>query len=151
MKFVSNPAYKPPKGLGYFMNVLAKLDTWLDREERRGSDFHRFTKVQLRRIALYLERNYLFNFDALRADHGEARRRAERLRVQHALERGLSNVSTGRWNSEVPQMALQARSSVAPVTSRVRPSYEDQVREFKRIVKDEKKEIPQSVLDEFLI
>jgi hypothetical protein len=151
MRFVSNPSYKPPKGLGYFMNVLAKVDGWLDREERRGSDLHRFTKVQLRRIALYLERNYLFNFDALRSDGGRSRRKAQRLEARMALERGLSNSPSNRWNNAVPQMSLQAGSSVAPVTSRPRPSYDDQVREFKRIVKEQKQEIPASVLDEFLV
>ncbi len=157
MRFVSNPSYKPPKGLGYFMNVLSKVDSWLDREERRGSDLHRFTKVQLRRIALYLEKNYLFNFDALRSDGGRSRRRAQMLQARKALERGLSNRPPSRWSSDVPQMALcaqgplQAGTAPAPAQGRSRPSYDDQVREFKRIVKEQKKEIPASVLDEFLI
>jgi|GEM_PF-2140336 len=150
MRFIDNPAYQPPKGLGYFMNVLAKLDSWLDREERRGSDFHKFTKVQMRRIALYLEKNYLFNFDALRSDGGRSRRRAQRLEVQRALERGISN------RPMVPQMSLhahgplQAGTAPAPAQGRPRPSYDDQVREFKRIVKEQKKEIPGSVIDDLL-
>ena len=152
MRFVGNPDYKPPKGLGYFMNALAKIDSWLDREERRGSDIHRFTKVQLRRIALYLERNYLFNFDALRTDRGRSRRKAQLLAARKALERGMSNRPF-----EVPQMTLhaggplQASTAPAPAQGRARPTYDDQVREFKRIVKEQKKEIPGSVIDDMLL
>ena len=152
--------YKPPKGIGYFLNILSKLNDWIERENKRGSDIPRFTKVQLRKMALYLERNHLFNFDALRADGGRARRRAEAAeRARAALERGLSNVpARPRYTDDLPQMALANRdgtlaagSAPAPVQGRPRPSWDDQVREFKRMVKEENKGVPSSVLDQFLL
>jgi hypothetical protein len=154
MRPVANPLYRPPKGLGYFLNVLARLDEWMARESRRDTDIHRFTKHQIRRIALYLERNYMFNFDVFRKDGGKARRRAEkRLRAREAMERGMTN----RWTDAVPEASLSARGALqastgpAPVQGRPRPNYDDQVREFKRIVREEKKDLPTSIMDEFLL
>jgi hypothetical protein len=158
MRPVTNPSYRPPKGLGYFLNVLARLDDWISRESHRDSSVHRFTKNQLRRIALYLEKNHMFNFDALRSDKGRSRRmdeRARKAKFRQAMERGMAN--TGRWTDAVPQTSLHARSTLqagtapAPVQGRPRPSWDDQVREFKRIVMEEKKDLPTSVIDDFLL
>jgi len=168
MRPVNNPDYRSPKGIGYFLNILSRLDEWIVHENRRGMDIPRFTKNQVRRIALFLERNYLFNFDMLRTDGGRARREREirkarraqeRAAAKKALEHGASNrpPMRERWGTDVPQMALanrqapfEASTGPAPVQGRPRPCWDDQVREFKRIVKEEKQDLPASVIDQML-
>ncbi|MEM4729874.1 MAG: hypothetical protein QXH42_08990 [Thermoplasmata archaeon] len=46
--------------LGYFTNCLAKVNRYIERENKRGSDIPRFTKAQIRLIVRYLERRELF-------------------------------------------------------------------------------------------
>jgi hypothetical protein len=120
--------YTPPKGIGYFMNILGKLNAWIERENKRGSDIPRFTKVQIRRIALFMERHHLFNFNALRKVRAIGKRPA----------------GTG-----MGQGPMEPATGPAPVQG-VRPTWNDQVREFKRIIKEQNRKLPSSVLDDLI-
>jgi len=51
-----------PKMLGYFTNALAKLNRYIEREQKQGSDIPRFTKGQIRLIVRHLERKESFRF-----------------------------------------------------------------------------------------
>jgi len=51
-----------PKMLGYFTNTLAKLNRYIEREQKLGSDIPRFTKGQIRLIVRHLERKDIFRF-----------------------------------------------------------------------------------------
>ena len=82
------------KMLGYFTNSLAKLNEYIERENKRGSDIPRFTKNQIRLLVRYLERRDLFRFrHAIDCDgrrcHCDARRRAEFIRAITAMNRKL--------------------------------------------------------------
>lgn len=123
------PRYRPARGLGYFINLLGKMNRWIDRENKQGMDIPRFTRVQLRRIALYLENHHLFNFNALRRGSG----------------RDLPVGGDDRGSAS----ALEAGSGPAPL--RVgRPTWDDQVREFKRIVLEENRKFPPDIVEELL-
>jgi len=50
------------KAIGYFTNVIAKLNDYVERENKTGSDVPRFTKAQIRLIVRYLERKEIFQF-----------------------------------------------------------------------------------------
>jgi len=50
------------KMMGYFTNMLAKLNRYIEREQKRGSDIPRFTKGQIRLIVRGLERRDIFRF-----------------------------------------------------------------------------------------
>jgi len=52
------------KAIGYFTNVIAKLNDYVERENKNksGSDLPRFTKAQIRLIVRYLERKDIFRF-----------------------------------------------------------------------------------------
>ena len=50
------------KMLGHFTNTLAKLNRYIERENKNGADIPRFTKGQIRLIVRYLERRELFRF-----------------------------------------------------------------------------------------
>ncbi|MGQ9583429.1 MAG: hypothetical protein ACUVV6_07960 [Thermoplasmatota archaeon] len=87
--------------LGYFTNCLAKLNSWIDRENRLGSDIPRFTKAQVRVIVRYLERRDIFvHRHALDCDRRRCRcdelRRREFIRLVRAL------------NRKIPRAALEA-------------------------------------------
>jgi hypothetical protein len=51
-----------PKMLGYFTNTLAKLNRYIEREQKNGSDIPRFTKGQIRLIVRHLERKDVFRY-----------------------------------------------------------------------------------------
>ena len=143
-------SYKPPKGLGYFINILSRLDDWIARENHRGADIPRFTQNQVRRIALYLERDHLFNFDRLRTDRTAGHQRSSQDWDHTSLRNGVPDKTLSRWDDRMPQMTLRASSAPGPVAGRARPTYDDQVREFKRLVLEEKREVPSSVMDQLL-
>jgi hypothetical protein len=48
--------------LGYFTNTLAKLNRYIERENKAGKDIPRFTKSQIRLIVKRLEREESFKF-----------------------------------------------------------------------------------------
>ena len=50
------------KMLGYFTNTLAKLNRYIEREQKQGSDIPRFTKGQIRLIVRHLEKKESFRF-----------------------------------------------------------------------------------------
>jgi hypothetical protein len=50
------------KMMGYFTNTLAKLNRYIERENKAGNDIPRFTKSQIRLIVKRLEREELFKF-----------------------------------------------------------------------------------------
>ena len=65
MKSLSNvKTLRTPKPLGYFMSILGRNNRALARDST--SNIPRFTQVQVRLIAKYLERHDIFNFDSLR-------------------------------------------------------------------------------------
>jgi len=65
LKSLSNVrTLRTPKPLGYFMSILGRINRALSRES--ASNIPRFTQVQVRLIAKYLERHDIFNFDSLR-------------------------------------------------------------------------------------
>ena len=49
--------------LGYFTNTLAKLNRYIERENKAGKDIPRFTKSQIRLIVKRLEREEAFKFE----------------------------------------------------------------------------------------
>ena len=49
--------------LGYFTNTLAKLNRYIERENKAGKDIPRFTKSQIRLIVKRLEREDAFKFE----------------------------------------------------------------------------------------
>ena len=49
--------------LGYFTNTLAKLNRYIERENKAGKDIPRFTKSQIRLIVKRLERQDSFQFE----------------------------------------------------------------------------------------
>jgi hypothetical protein len=49
--------------LGYFTNTLAKLNRYIERENKAGKDIPRFTKSQIRLIVKRLERQESFKFE----------------------------------------------------------------------------------------
>ena len=49
--------------LGYFTNTLAKLNRYIERENKAGKDIPRFTKTQIRLIVKRLERQESFKFE----------------------------------------------------------------------------------------
>lgn len=80
--------------LGYFTNCLARVNSYIERENKRGSDIPRFTKAQIRLIVRYLERREIFvrrhamGCDGRRCRCDELRRR-EFIRVLRTLNRKL--------------------------------------------------------------
>ena len=50
------------KMLGYFTNTLAKVNRYIERQNKQGADLPRFTKGQIRLIVRYLERKDIFRF-----------------------------------------------------------------------------------------
>jgi hypothetical protein len=87
------------KMLGYFTNSLAKLNEYIEREQKSGSDIPRFTKNQIRVLVRYLERKELFRFrHAIDCDgkrcQCDDRRRAEFIKIIRAM------------NSKLPQGIL---------------------------------------------
>jgi hypothetical protein len=61
------------KAIGYFTNVIAKLNDYVERENKTGSDVPRFTKAQVRLIVRYLERKEIFQFGhSIDCDGGKA-------------------------------------------------------------------------------
>jgi hypothetical protein len=51
-----------PKVMGYFTNCLQRLNEYVDKEQKNGSEIPRFTKTQVRLIVKYLEKKDIFNF-----------------------------------------------------------------------------------------
>jgi hypothetical protein len=52
-----------PKVMGYFTNCLQRLNEYVDKEQKNGSEIPRFTKTQIRLIVKYLEKRDIFRFD----------------------------------------------------------------------------------------
>lgn len=80
------------KMLGYFTNSIARLNEYIERENKNGSDIPRFTKNQIRILVRYLERRELFRFrHAIDCDgrhcRCDDRRRAEFIRIVRAMNR----------------------------------------------------------------
>ena len=87
------------KMLGYFTNSLAKLNEYIERENKQGSDIPRFTKNQIRILVRYLERRELFRFRHAIDCNGKPctcddRRKAEFIKLIRAM------------NSKLPQGLL---------------------------------------------
>ena len=49
--------------MGYFTNILDKLNRYIERENKAGKDIPRFTKGQIRLIVKRLEREESFKFE----------------------------------------------------------------------------------------
>lgn len=143
----ARPLYSPPKGIGFFMNLLSKINKWIERQNKKGGDIPRFTKVQIRKIALYLENHYMFNFNALRKGKGRHGPRG--------LVKGMTaeaSTASARYGPGARELGvLEPDTGPAPLRGRANPTWDDQLREFKRIVKEENKKIPVDVLDELLL
>ncbi len=78
------------KMLGYFTNSLAKLNEYIERENKHGSDIPRFTKNQIRILVRHLERRDLFRFRHAidctgRPCSCDERRKAEFIRLVRAM------------------------------------------------------------------
>jgi hypothetical protein len=130
--------YNPPKPVGYFMNTLAKLNNYIERENKRGADIPRFTKTQIRKIALFLEDHELFNFDALR----KKPRPAPKVKADPvAIYTRYAKIN---GTLEVPA------KPVGKFEHKRKPTWEAQKKAFKKIVKEHNNRLPVSVLDELL-
>lgn len=70
------------KMLGYFTNLLAKLNRYIERENKAGNDIPRFTKGQIRLIVRYLERKEAFRFQHTIDCRGGMYCRCDQLREQ---------------------------------------------------------------------
>ena len=78
------------KMIGYFTNSLAKLNDYIERENKAGSDIPRFTKNQIRILVRYLERRDIFRFrHAIDCDGKpctcDDRRKAEFIKIIRAM------------------------------------------------------------------
>ena len=78
------------KMIGYFTNSLAKLNDYIERENKRGSDIPRFTKNQIRILVRYLERRDIFRFRHAIDCNGKPctcddRRKAEFIKIIRAM------------------------------------------------------------------
>jgi hypothetical protein len=79
--------------MGYFTNTLAKLNRYIERENKKGADIPRFTKGQIRLIVRYLEAKELFLFPhAIDCGggphcHCDEKRKAEFRQLLHAVNR----------------------------------------------------------------
>jgi len=88
------------KMMGYFTNSLSKLNEYIERESKRGSDIPRFTKNQIRVLVRYLERRDVFRFrHAIDCDgrhcRCDDRRREEFIRLVQLM------------NSRIPRTLLE--------------------------------------------
>jgi hypothetical protein len=86
--------------LGYFTNSIAKLNDYIERENKKGSDIPRFTKNQIRILVRYLAMREVFRFrHAIDCDgrhcRCDDRRRQEFIRIIQAM------------NRKVPQAVLE--------------------------------------------
>ena len=50
------------KMMGYFTNCLARLNEYIEREQKSGTDIPRFTKNQIRVLVRHLERKEMFHY-----------------------------------------------------------------------------------------
>lgn len=91
-----------PGMMGYFTNSMAKLNRYIERENKNGKDIPRFTKNQIRLVVRYLERRELFRFRHTldcpggRSCRCDLRRREEFIRILQLM------------NRKIPRAALEA-------------------------------------------
>jgi hypothetical protein len=90
---------RTPKPIGYFMSVLGRINKALS--EDRVSDLPRFTQVQVRLIAKYLERHDIFDFDVLRD------RKDHRKDIVYQEQKRAFKKAVKKFNPRIPTSFLE--------------------------------------------
>jgi len=59
----AQPQRTVPRSIGYFLNLMGRLNRYIERENKKGRDIPRFTKAQIRMIFRFLARNSAFSIE----------------------------------------------------------------------------------------